>query len=148
MGHRLTGMTAYQAKFSTASSIFRFSQHGQFGTWINELLLHSAKVADEICVVDPCIPRLSITSLLRPFSRQVFNWLAGRPSIGAWISYGLGTENKELPAFVVTVSQASGNSQALADRQWESGFIPAGYQGVKFRSGADPVLYLSNPRIL
>ena len=71
--------------------------------------------------------------------------LAGRPSIGAWISYGLGSENQDLPAFVVMVSQGGGNSQALADRQWGSGFLPTRYQGVKFRSGADPVLYLSNP---
>ena len=71
--------------------------------------------------------------------------LAGRPSIGAWISYGLGSENQDLPAFVVMVSQGAGNSQALADRQWGSGFLPTRYQGVKFRSGADPVLYLSNP---
>ncbi len=71
--------------------------------------------------------------------------IAGRPSIGAWISYGLGSENKDLPAFVVMVSQGGGNTQALADRQWGSGFLPTKYQGVKFRSGADPVLYLSNP---
>ena len=71
--------------------------------------------------------------------------LAGRPSIGAWISYGLGSENRDLPAFVVMVSQGTGNTQALADRQWGSGFLPTRYQGVKFRSGADPVLYLSNP---
>ena len=71
--------------------------------------------------------------------------LAGRPSIGSWIAYGLGTENQDLPAFVVMVSQGTGNSQALADRAWGSGFLPTKYQGVKFRSGADPVLYLSNP---
>ena len=71
--------------------------------------------------------------------------LAGRPSIGAWISYGLGSENQDLPAFVVMVSQGSGGTQALADRSWGSGFLPSKYQGVKFRSGADPVLYLSNP---
>jgi len=144
MGQRLTGMTAYQANYPTAPSVFQFSQHGQSGMWISELLPHTGRVADELCLVkslhtdainhDPAVTFL-----------QTGAQLAGRPSIGAWISYGLGSESQDLPAFVVMVSQGGGASQALADRQWGSGFLPTRFQGVQFRSGADPVLYLSDP---
>src|SRR5579863_9583997 len=143
-GQRLTGMTAYQTKFPTAPTVFPFAQHGQAGTWLSEVIPYTAKVADELCVIrsmqtaeinhDPAVT----------FFQTGFQ-LAGRPSIGSWISYGLGSESQDLPAFVVMVSQGVGNTQALADRQWGSGFLPTKYQGVKFRSGADPVLYLSNP---
>ena len=143
-GQRLTGMTAYQTKFPTAPSIFRFSQHGQGGTWLSELLPNTGKVADKICVIkglqtesinhDPAVTFLETGAQI-----------AGRPSMGSWIAYGLGSESQDLPAFVVMVSQGAGNSQALAERQWASGFLPSRFQGVKFRSGADPVLYVSNP---
>lgn len=144
-GQRLTGMTAFQTKFPTAPSIFSFSQHGQSGLWLSELLPYTAKIADDICVVrsmrtEPINHDPAVTFFQTGFQ------LAGRPSIGSWISYGLGTENKDLPAFIVMVSQGVGNTQALADRQWSSGFMPTRHQGVKFRSGADPVLYLSNPQ--
>ncbi|HKD08843.1 MAG TPA: DUF1501 domain-containing protein [Bryobacteraceae bacterium] len=143
-GQRLTGMTAFQSKFPTAPSIFQFSQHGQSGLWLSELLPHTGSIADEICVIrsmrtEPINHDPAVTFFQTGFQ------LAGRPSIGSWISYGLGTENKDLPAFVVMVSQGVGNTQALADRQWSSGFMPTQHQGVKLRSGADPVLYLSNP---
>ena len=145
MGQRLTGMTAYQAKFPTAPSIFKFAQHGRAGTWLSELLPHTAKDRRRhLRSSARCRPTPSITIPAVTFFQTGFQ-LAGRPSIGSWISYGLGSENKDLPAFVVMVSQGGGNSQALADRQWGSGFLPTRYQGVKFRSGADPVLYLSNP---
>jgi hypothetical protein len=145
MGQRLTGMTAYQAKFPTAPSLFTFAQHGQAGTWLSELLPHTAKIADRICVVQSMQTEAINHDPAVTFFQTGFQ-IAGRPSIGAWISYGLGTENDNLPAFVVMVSQGSGpGTQALADRQWGSGFLPTTYQGVKFRSGADPVLYLSNP---
>src|SRR6266566_10063873 len=143
-GQRLTGMTAYQAKFPTAPSIFKFSQQGQSGAWLSELLPHTAKVADDICLIRSMQTEAINHDPAVTFFQTGFQ-IAGRPSIGSWISYGLGSESENLPAFVVMVSQGGGNSQALADRQWGSGFIPTKYQGVKFRSGADPVLYLSNP---
>ena len=144
MGQRLTGMTAYQSNFPTANSIFRFNQHGQSGTWLSELLPCTGKVADDLCLVKSMRTEAINHDPAVTFFQTGFQ-LAGRPSIGAWIAYGLGSENQDLPAFVVMVSQGSGSSQALADRQWGSGFLPTKYQGVKFRSGSDPVLYLSNP---
>ena len=144
MGQRLTGMTAYQANFPTAPSIFRFTQQGQSGTWLSELLPCTGKVAHDLCLVKSMRTEAINHDPAVTFFQTGFQ-LAGRPSIGAWIAYGLGSENQDLPAFVVMVSQGSGSSQALADRQWGSGFLPTKYQGVKFRSGSDPVLYLSNP---
>jgi len=143
-GQRLTGMTAYQATFPTAPSVFRFSQHGQSGAWLSETLPYTAKIADQICIVRSMQTEAINHDPAVTFFQTGFQ-IAGRPSIGSWISYGLGSQNQDLPAFVVMVSQGKGNSQALADRQWGSGFLPTSYQGVKFRSGADPVLYLSNP---
>ncbi|PYV93057.1 MAG: sulfatase [Acidobacteria bacterium] len=144
MGQRLTGMTAYQANFPTAPSIFRFAPQGQSGTWLSELLPCTGKVAHDLCLVKSMRTEAINHDPAVTFFQTGFQ-LAGRPSIGAWIAYGLGSENQDLPAFVVMVSQGSGSSQALADRQWGSGFLPTKYQGVKFRSGSDPVLYLSNP---
>jgi hypothetical protein len=146
MGQRLTGMSAYQARFPVAPSIFRFTQHGQSGATLSELLPHTARVADELCFIksmhteqinhDP-----AITMMTTGFQ------LAGRPSLGAWLSYGLGSESRDLPAFVVMVSRGTGrpNDQPLYDRLWGSGFLPSRHQGVKFRASVDPVLYLSNP---
>ncbi len=146
MGQRLTGMTATQDHFPVAPAIYRFDRHGRCGTWISELLPHLASIADELCIVktvhteainhDPAITFF-----------QSGAQLAGRPSMGAWISYGLGSESHDLPAFVVLISQGSGNpaDQPLYDRLWGSGFLPSQYQGVKFRSVGDPVLHLSNP---
>jgi hypothetical protein len=144
MGQRLTTMTAYQTKFPTAPSIFKFAQHGQSGMWLSELLPHTAKVADDIAVIRSMHTEAINHDPAVTFFQTGFQ-LAGRPSVGSWVAYGLGSENQDLPAFVVMVSQGSGGSQALADRSWGSGFLPTRYQGVKFRSGADPVLYLSNP---
>jgi hypothetical protein len=145
-GQRLTGMTATQARFPVAPSRFAFARHGKSGAWLSELLPHTAKVADELCFItsmhteainhDPAITFI-----------QTGAQLAGRPSLGAWLAYGLGSDNQDLPAFVVMVSQGSGNpnDQPLYDRLWGSGFLPTKYQGIKFRSVGDPVLYLSNP---
>lgn len=144
MGQRLTGMTAYQAKFPTAPSVFRFERRGQAGTWLSELIPHIGKVADDITVVKSLHTDAINHDPAVTFFQTGFQ-LAGRPSMGAWVAYGLGSENQDLPAFVVMVSQGVGNAQALADRSWGSGFIPTRYQGVKFRSGADPVLFLSDP---
>jgi hypothetical protein len=145
-GQRLTGMTATQASFPVAPSRFAFARHGESGAWLSELLPHTAKAADDLCFIksmhteainhDPAITFI-----------QTGAQLAGRPSLGAWLAYGLGSENQDLPAFVVMVSQGSGNrnDQPLYDRLWGSGFLPTKYQGIKFRSAGDPVLYLSNP---
>ncbi len=144
-GQRLTGMSAYQSSFPTAPSAFKFAQHGKSGAWVSELMPHTAKIVDEISFIksmnteqinhDP-----AITCSLTGFQ------LAGRPSLGSWLSYGLGSENKDLPAFIVMVSLGrNGGDQPLYDRLWGSGFLPSQYQGVKFHNGPDPVLYLSNP---
>ena len=144
MGQRLTGMTAYQTTFPTAPSIFPFARRGKSGMWLSDLLPHTAKVADELCLIKSMRTEAINHDPAVTFFQTGFQ-LAGRPSAGAWVSYGLGSMNQDLPSFVVMVSQGLGNSQALADRAWGSGFLPTKYQGVKFRSGADPVLYLSNP---
>ena len=143
-GQRLTGMTAYQATFPSAPSIFQFKQFGAGGTWMSELLPHTAKMADDLCVVKSMHTE-AINHVPAVCFFQTGFQLAGRPSMGAWLSYGLGSANQDLPAFVVMVSQGKGNAQALADRAWGSGFLPTKFQGVKFRAAADPVLYLSNP---
>jgi hypothetical protein len=146
MGQRLTGMTATQTRFPIAPSKFAFRRHGRCGAWVSELMPHTAKVADELCFIksmhteainhDPAITFF-----------QTGSQIAGRPSIGAWLSYGLGSLNRDLPAFVAMVSRGSGNpvDQPLYDRLWGSGFLPSKYQGVKFGAGRDPVLYLSSP---
>lgn len=141
-GQRLTGMTSGQKSFPISASMFKFAQHGQSGTWMSELLPHTTKIADDICVVksmfteainhDPAITFLQTGSIQ-----------AGRPSMGSWISYGLGSENRDLPTFVALTSGAGG--QPLYDRLWGSGFLPTKHQGVKFRRSSDPVLFLSNP---
>jgi hypothetical protein len=144
MGQRLTGMTAYQTTFPTAPTVFRFSQQGQSGMWLSELVPHTGKVADDLVLIKSLHTEAINHDPAVTFFQTGFQ-IAGRPSIGSWISYGLGSENQELPAFVAMVSQGTGNAQALADRAWGSGFLATKYQGVKFRSAADPVLYLSNP---
>jgi len=143
-GQRLTGMTAYQASFPVASTIFPFAQRGKSGAWMSDLMPHTAKIADELCIMKSMHTEAINHDPAVTFFQTGFQ-LAGRPSIGSWLSYGLGSENQDLPSFVVMISQGRGNSQALADRMWGSGFLPTKYQGVKFRSGKDPVLYLSNP---
>src|SRR5881628_2586857 len=146
MGQRLTGMTATQTSFPVAPSRFKFARHGRCGAWVSELLPRTAEVVDELCFI-----RSMHTEAIKHDPAVTFfqtgAQLAGRPSIGAWLSYGLGSENQDLPAFVAMISQGSGNpnDQPLYDRLWGSGFLPTKYQGVKFRSVGDPVLYLSNP---
>jgi hypothetical protein len=146
MGQRLTGMTAYQSNFPTAPSLYKFAQHGQSGASVSELLPHMAKIADDLCFIRSMHTEQINHDPAITFSLTGFQ-LAGRPGIGSWISYGLGSENKDLPAFVVMVSLGTGNTgdQPLYDRLWGSGFLPSQHQGVKFYNGADRVLYLSNP---
>jgi hypothetical protein len=145
-GQRLTGMTATQDSFPVAPSRFRFARHGNSGAWVSELLPHTAKVADELCFIKSMHTEAINHDPAVTFF-QTGAQLAGRPSVGAWLAYGLGSENRDLPAFVALVSQGSGNpaDQPLYDRLWGSGFLPTKYQGVKLRSAGDPVLYLSNP---
>ena len=146
MGQRITGMTSGQSRLPVAPSIFAFKQHGRSGQWLSELLPHTASVADDICIVRSLHTEQINHDPAVTFFQTGFQ-LAGRPSIGSWISYGLGSENANLPAFVVMISSGTGNrnDQPLADRQWGSGFIPSRHQGVKLRGQGDPVLYLSNP---
>jgi hypothetical protein len=140
---RLTGMSAQQAALPLAGSCFAFARHGHSGAWVSELLPHTARIVDRLCFVksmwteainhDPAITYL-----------QTGSQLAGRPSLGAWVSYGLGSENADLPAFVVLVSAGQGD-QPLYARLWGSGFLDARHEGVRFRAGRDAVLYLANP---
>ncbi len=145
-GQRLTGMTSGQKKFPVANSIFKFKQYGQSGAWLSELLPHTAEIADDICFVKSLYTEAINHDPAITFF-QTGSQLAGRPSFGAWVAYGLGSENKDLPAFVVLTSKGTGrpDDQPLYDRLWGSGFLPSKYQGVKFRNAGDPVLYLSNP---
>jgi Protein of unknown function (DUF1501) len=143
-GQRLTGMTAFQSRYPMAPSIYKFAQHGKSGATLSELLPHTAKVVDDICFIKSMHTDQINHDPAVTFSLTGFQ-LAGRPSMGSWISYGLGSENKDLPAFVVMVSLGVNGDQPLYDRLWGSGFLPSRHQGVKFHNGKDPVLYLSNP---
>jgi len=144
-GQRLTGMSGQQASFPVVPSKFGFQQHGRNGTWVSDLLPHTAKIIDDLTVIrslhteainhDPAVTFL-----------QTGSQIAGRPSIGSWVSYGLGSESKNLPGFIVLISPgAGGGGQPLYDRLWGAGFLPSRYQGVKFRSVGSPVLYLQDP---
>src|SRR6202166_150897 len=145
-GQRITGMTSGHASFPVAAPIFKFQQAGKSGTWISELLPHTAKIVDDIAIIktvnteainhDPAITFIQ-TGFQQP----------GRPSMGAWVTYGLGSENQNLPAFVVLISQANALNpdQPLFSRLWGNGFLSSKYQGVRFRAGAEPVLYLDDP---
>ncbi len=145
-GQRLTGMTSGQKSFPVVASKFGFHQAGQSGAFVSDLLPHTSRVIDEICMIrsmhteainhDPAI------TYIQTGSQQ-----PGRPSLGAWLSYGLGSESDNLPAFVVLISHGTGKdaNQGLLERLWGSGFLPSSHQGVKFRSSGDAVLYLSDP---
>jgi len=142
-GQRLTTMTSMQASFPVVPSLFKFAQHGQSGAWLSELLPNTARVADNLCFIKSLYTDQINHDPAVTFAQTGFQ-LAGRPSLGSWISYGLGTENKDLPAFVVMISVGS-SDQPLYDRLWGAGFLPSRYQGVKLRSVGDPVLYISDP---
>ena len=143
-GQRLTGMTGFQNSLPLAGSPFSFAQHGQSGAWVSDLLPYTSRIVDELCFVtsmhteainhDPAITFF-----------QTGSQIAGRPSIGSWLSYGLGSENQNLPAFCVLVTKDKGG-QPLYARLWGNAFLPSMHQGVQFRSGNDPVLYLNNPQ--
>lgn len=142
-GQRLPGMSGLQASFPLVGSVFKFARHGKSGTWVGESFPHTAKVVDDLCVIksvftdsvnhDPALTFL-----------QTGSPIAGRPSLGAWLSYGLGSENAELPAFIVLVTKKAPD-QPLSAKLWDAGFLPTQFQGVSFRASKDPVLYLGNP---
>jgi hypothetical protein len=146
-GQRLTTMTSRQKNFPVAPSIFNFKQYGQSGQWMSDVLPHLSKEADELCFIKSMHTEAINHDPAITFC-QTGHQLAGRPSMGAWLSYGLGTENKDLPAYVVLTSWGTGrpNDQPLYDRLWGAGFLPTQHQGVKFRNSGDPVLYLSDPK--
>jgi hypothetical protein len=143
-GQRITGMTSGQSSFPCVAPMFEFTKHGQNGTWFSEVVPHTASIADDICLIksmhteainhDPAITAIN-TGSQQP----------GKPSMGAWLDWGMGSPNQNLPGYVVMISRGNGNPQALYDRLWGSGFLPSKHQGIKFRSAGDPVLYLSNP---
>lgn len=143
LGQRLTAMSANQSRFPLAGSSFQFKQHGDSGTWLSELLPHTASVADDLCIIrslhteainhDPAITFF-----------QTGSELAGRPSMGSWLSYGLGSDNSNLPNFCVLITKDKGG-QPLYSRLWGNGFLPSVHQGTQFRAGREPVLYLNNP---
>ena len=143
-GQRLTGMTSGQASFPLAGSVFDFNQHGASGAWVSDLMPHTAKIVDELCFIksmhtdainhDPAVTFM-----------QTGSQLPGRPSMGSWLSYGLGSENADLPSFVVLITKGKAGGQPLYSRLWGNGFLPSHHQGTQFRAGKDPVLYLDNP---
>jgi hypothetical protein len=143
MGQRLTGMTGNQSSLPLAGSIYKFGQHGRGGAWVSELLPHTAKVVDELCII-----RSAFTEAINHDPAITFfqtgSQVSGRPSMGAWVHYGLGSDNENLPAFVVLITPGKVD-QPLYARLWGSGFLPSPHQGVQFRAGKDPVLYLTNP---
>ena len=140
---RLTGMSSGQNAFPIAGTLFNFKQHGESGAWMSDLMPYTSKIVDELCFIksmyteainhDPAITMI-----------QTGSELPGRPSIGSWLSYGLGTDNKNLPEFVVLITKGK-SGQPIYSRLWGNGFLPSKHQGVQFRSGKDPVLYLDNP---
>lgn len=143
-GQRLTGMSGYQAVLPIAGSFTGFKKHGRAGIELSDILPHTAKIVDDICIV-----RAMHTEAINHDPAITFfcsgNQIAGRPSMGAWMSYGLGTMNNDLPSFIVLVSKDASRDQPLYARLWGSGFLPSEHQGVQFRAGKEPVLALANP---
>ncbi len=145
MGQRLTGMTANQDKFPLVGSAFGFKQYGQSGAWISDMFPQIASIADDICIVKTihtdAINHDPALTFFQTGAQQ-----GNRPSMGAWMSYGLGSDNKNLPAFCVLLSRGRGNGQGVYSKLWTNGFLDSIHQGVVFSSGEDPVLYLNNPQ--
>ena len=143
-GQRLTGMTANQTKFPLAGSLFKFDQYGEHRAWISELLPHTAKVVDDLCILKSVYTEAINHDPALTFF-QTGAQVGNRPSMGSWLSYGLGSENKNLPAFCVLLSKGKGNGQGVYSKLWTNGFLDSIHQGVQFSSGENPVLYLNNP---
>ena len=143
-GQRVTGMTSGQKSFPMAGSIYSFARHGESGVWVSELLPYTARIVDEACFVrSMCTEAINHDPAITFI--QTGSQSPGRPAMGSWLSYGLGSDNENLPAFCVLLSEGKDGGQPLYARLWGNGFLPSLHQGVQFRSGKDPVLYLSNP---
>ena len=142
-GQRLTGMTANQDSFPMVGSFCDFKQYGQSGAWVSDLFPYTARIVDELCIVrsmyTEAINHDPALTFLQTGAQQ-----GNRPSMGAWLSYGLGSENKNLPAFTVLLSRGVGNGQGVYSRLWTNGFLDSIHQGVQFSNGEDPVLYINN----
>ena len=143
-GQRLTGMTSNQKNFPLIGSYYKFNQHGQSGAWISELFPFMSEIVDDICIVKSMhTEAINHDPALTFF--QTGNQQGARPSIGSWVSYGLGSENKNLPSFCVLLSRGKGNGQGVYSKLWSNGFLDSIHQGVQFSSGDNPVLYLQDP---
>jgi hypothetical protein len=137
-------MSANQAALPVVPSAYSFQQHGKNNTWVSELLPYTSQVVDELCIIKSMYTeQINHDPAITFF--QTGHQLPGRPSIGSWLSYGLGSENKNLPSFIVLVSKNASKDQPLYARLWGNGFLPSEHQGVQFGSGKDPVLFLNNP---
>lgn len=143
-GQRLTGMTANQTSFPLVGSYYDFKQYGQSRAWISDLFPYTAKVVDDICIIKSMFTEAINHDPALTFF-QTGAQQGNRPSMGAWLSYGLGSENKNLPAFTVLLSRGKGNGQGVYSKLWTNGFLDSIHQGVQFSSGEDPVLYLKDP---
>ena len=141
---RNSGMVEGQSSYPLVKSIFNFKQYGQSGAWVSELFPYTAKIVDELCIIKS-MKTDAINHEPAVMFVQTGSQLTGRPSIGSWLSYGLGSDNKDLPSFVVLLSKSHPGAQPLNSAAWSNGFLPSHHQGVQFRSGKDPVLYLNNP---
>jgi len=143
MGQRLTGMTADQKKFPLAGTAFKFNQYGESRAWISEALPYTSKVVDDLCIIKSMYTEAINHDPALTFF-QTGAQVGNRPSMGSWLSYGLGSENKNLPAFCVLLSRGKGNGQGVYSKLWSNGFLDSVYQGVQFSNGENPVLYLNN----
>jgi|TARA_B110000503_G_scaffold58570_1_gene93655 hypothetical protein len=143
-GQRLTGMTSNQTTFPLAGSRFNFSQHGGHGGWFSETIPHIAGIADDLCIVKSMYTEAINHDPALTFF-QTGAQVGNRPSMGSWVSYGLGSDNKNLPAFCVLLSKGKGNGQGVYSKLWNNGFLDSIHQGVQFSSGDEPVKYLSDP---
>ena len=141
---RNSGMVEGQSSYPLVKSIFNFKQYGQSGAWVSELFPYTAEIVDELCIIKS-MKTDAINHEPAVMFVQTGSQLTGRPSIGSWLSYGLGSDNKDLPSFVVLLSKSHPGAQPLNSAAWSNGFLPSHHQGVQFRSGKDPVLYLNNP---
>ncbi|HRP58594.1 DUF1501 domain-containing protein [Agriterribacter sp.] len=143
-GQRLTGMTSGQKSFPLVGSYYKFNQYGQSGAWVSEIFPHMAKIVDDLCIVrsmhTEAINHDPALTFFQTGAQQ-----GNRPSMGSWVSYGLGTENKNLPAFCVLLSRGKGNGQGVYSKLWSNGFLDSIHQGVQFSSGENPILYLQDP---
>ena len=144
MGQRLTGMTADQKKFPMAGTAFNFSQYGESRAWISEVMPYTAGIADDVCFIKSMYTEAINHDPALTFF-QTGAQIGNRPSMGSWLSYGLGSENKNLPAFCVLLSRGAGNGQGVYSKLWSNGFLDSIHQGVQFSSGENPVLYLADP---